>query len=84
MEQGLETRLWVLTANARSSANYLDHGRKRCIHPKRARREEAVCRSAPRMLPALVCAFHTPMMRPRLPLPNQLAITLTTEGQPVD
>ncbi len=33
--------------------------------------------------PTLVCAFHTPMISPRLPLPNQLAITLTTLGQPV-
>ena len=33
--------------------------------------------------PTEVCAFHRPMMSPRLPLPNQLAITLTTLGQPV-
>ena len=36
----------------------------------------------PRMLPTDVWAFHMPMTRPRLPLPNQLPITATTLGQP--
>lgn len=42
-------------------------------------RAHTACRGSP----TEVWAFHTPMMRPRLPLPNQLAITLTTLGQPV-
>ena len=36
----------------------------------------------PRMLPRLVWEFHRPMMRPLRPFPNQLAITVTTPGQP--
>jgi hypothetical protein len=36
------------------------------------------------MFPTDVCEFHTPKMRPFLPLPNQLATTVTTLGQPVD
>lgn len=44
----------------------------------------AAATTVPRMLPRLVCAFQMPMMSPRLPLPLQLATTLTTLGQPVD
>lgn len=44
----------------------------------------AAATTVPRMLPTLVCAFQTPMTRPRLPLPDQLATMDTTEGQPVD
>lgn len=40
--------------------------------------------TVPAMLPSDVCAFHTPITRPRLPLPNQLAMMDTTLGQPVD
>jgi hypothetical protein len=36
------------------------------------------------MFPSDVWEFQMPMMRPRFPLPNQLAMTVTTPGQPVD
>ena len=34
------------------------------------------------MLPTDVWLFHAPMTSPLLPLPYQLAMMLTTEGQP--
>jgi hypothetical protein len=44
----------------------------------------AAATKEPRMLPSEVCAFQMPMIRPRLPLPYQLAMMDTTLGQPVD
>ncbi len=41
-------------------------------------------RPVPNMFPSDVWEFQMPMMRPRFPLPNQLAMTVTTPGQPVD
>ena len=38
---------------------------------------------APTIFPTEVCEFHTPIMNPFLPLPNQFATTVTTPGQPV-
>jgi hypothetical protein len=58
--------------------------------PPRAQRaapthdSSAAATTVPRMLPTDVFAFHMPMMRPRFPLPDQLATMDTTLGQPVD
>ena len=38
----------------------------------------------PSMFPTDVCEFHMPIMNPRLPLPNQLPMQVTTLGHPVD
>ena len=38
----------------------------------------------PKMFPREVCEFQMPMISPLFPFPNQLAITVTTPGQPVD
>jgi hypothetical protein len=35
------------------------------------------------MFPTAVCEFQIPKMRPFLPFPNQLAMIVTTLGQPV-
>lgn len=49
-------------------------------HPKDSMR---AANSEPRMFPTDVWEFHSPMMRPRLPLPYHSAMTDTTLGQPV-
>ena len=40
--------------------------------------------AVPNMLPMEVCEFQMPRNSPRCLLPNQLPITATTPGQPVD
>ena len=47
-------------------------------------RSAEAAKMLPSMFPTDVCAFHTPMINPLLPLPNQFPMTLTTDGHPVD